>query len=188
MDLLSELHNLRHVSELAGYPDLAAKIDAALERYERAGMAEGKKDVKEKKEKRKLDEFGRAYAMGRKKTSSARVWMIPNPSAPFLQSAESSSTDVPTLPTSEILINHQPISTYFPRLIDRETILRPLRLTGLLGAYNIFAFACGGGVSGQAGAVALGVARALTILREDSTDVLRAGKDEPLLICIWIMY
>ncbi|WVQ90542.1 hypothetical protein IAS59_004322 [Cryptococcus gattii] len=156
MDLLSELHNLRH-------------------KYERTDMAEGKNHAKEKKEKRKVDEYGRAYAMGRKKTSSARVWMIPNPSArPFLQSAESSSTDVPTLPASEILINHQPISTYFPRLVDRETILRPLRLTGLLGAYNIFAFACGGGVSGQAGAVALGVARALAILREDSTDVLRA--------------
>ncbi|OXH28336.1 hypothetical protein J008_04480 [Cryptococcus neoformans] len=175
MDLLSELHNLRHVSELAGYPDLAAKIDAALEKYERTGLAEGKEDVKEKKEKRKVDEYGRAYAMGRKKTSSARVWMIPNPSArPFLQPTGSSSTDILTLPTSEILINHQPISTYFPRLIDRETILRPLRLTGLLGGYNIFAFACGGGVSGQAGAVALGVARALSILREDSTDVLRA--------------
>ncbi|WVO14399.1 hypothetical protein L204_102032 [Cryptococcus depauperatus] len=174
MDLLSELHNLRHVSELSGYPELAAKINSALEQYERTETsADGEKIMKQKKEKRKVDEYGRSYGMGRKKTSSARVWMIPSLSARPLLDSVSAAAKAP-LPTSEVLINHVPLSIYFHRLIDRETVLRPLRLTGLLGAYNIFAFARGGGISGQADAVAMGVARALSVIRDDVTNVLRA--------------
>ncbi|KAK8854674.1 hypothetical protein IAR55_003413 [Kwoniella newhampshirensis] len=186
MELLTELHHLRHVSSMAGYPDLVAKIDSALENYEKdhnrsVGSSEldDGSDVTQKKKDRgdgSIDEFGRAYASGRKKTSSARVWMIPTPSAkPIFETQSSSSVTTTTeLPRSEILINHIPITTYFPRPSDRETILRPLRLTGLIGAFNIFALARGGGTAGQAGAVGLGVARALSILREDTKDVLRA--------------
>ncbi|WVQ71962.1 hypothetical protein IAR50_001504 [Cryptococcus sp. DSM 104548] len=177
MDLLSELHNLRHISDLSGYPELAGKIDKELARYERLS-GEAKTAEKESKKKKTVDEFGRAYGMGRKKTSSARVWAIPSSAAlPILESTASSSSDSTpalSLPKSEILINHQPLHTYFPRLADREAVLRPLRLTGLLGAYNVFAFSSGGGVSGQAGAVALGLARALSVMREDAVDVLRA--------------
>ncbi|ODN85447.1 hypothetical protein L198_07528 [Cryptococcus wingfieldii CBS 7118] len=180
MDLLSELHNLRHISDLSGYPDLAGKIDKELARYERLSEEVKSGEEKESRKKKTVDEFGRAYGMGRKKTSSARVWAIPTPSAlPILESTSSSSAPseaAPSLniPKPEILINHQPLHTYFPRLADREAVLRPLRLTGLLGAYNVFAFSRGGGVSGQAGAVALGLARALSVLKEDAVDVLRA--------------
>ncbi|WWD19180.1 hypothetical protein CI109_103638 [Kwoniella shandongensis] len=185
MELLTELHHLRHISDMAGYPELVSKIDQALEKYEGVGggSASGGASaarVKEKEEKEsQLDEFGRAYASGRKKTSSARVWMIPSPTAkPILEAQTGTGTEtagaISDLPSSEILINHVPITTYFPRPSDRETILRPLRLTGLIGAFNIFAFARGGGLAGQAGAVGLGVARALAILREDTKDILRA--------------
>ncbi|WVR09482.1 hypothetical protein IAU60_006550 [Kwoniella sp. DSM 27419] len=184
MELLTELHHLRHISDMAGYPDLVSKIDTALEHYEKEEKASEK--LKGQKSSGQVDEFGRAYAMGRKKTSSSRVWMIPSRSARSIlepvptqgdgvaiQPSSSSSSAAP-LPTSEILINHVPLATYFPRPSDRETILRPLRISGFLGAFNIFAFARGGGVSGQAGAVALGVARALSILRDDAKDILQA--------------
>lgn len=102
--------------------------------------------------------------------------MIANPKA--TGSLDVSATLKPTseLPISEVLVNHLPLSAHFVRPCDRETVLRPLRITGLLGAYNIFALTRGGGTTGQAGAVALAVARALAILREDVGDVLKSGE------------
>ncbi|WVQ95085.1 hypothetical protein IAU59_002179 [Kwoniella sp. CBS 9459] len=191
MELLTELHHLRHISDMSGHPELVQKIDQALQNYERDEAQSSSDSRAEKNGAAKVDQFGRAYGMGRKKTSSARVWMIPTASAQSIFASTSSevpapdnintnSTSTATTPTptqsldSSILINHAPLATYFPRPSDRETILRPLRISGFLGAFNIFAFARGGGVSGQAGAVALGVARALAILREDAKDVLQA--------------
>ncbi|WVF67542.1 hypothetical protein IAT40_002298 [Kwoniella sp. CBS 6097] len=184
MELLTELHHLRHISDMSGYPELVQKIDQALQNYERDEAKSSSDASSEKAGVAKVDQFGRAYGMGRKKTSSARVWMIPTPSAQSIFSSSSTTAEAATttsqtpqtesIESSSILINHAPLATYFPRPSDRETILRPLRISGFLGAFNIFAFARGGGVSGQAGAVALGVARALAILREDAKDVLQA--------------
>jgi len=54
--------------------------------------------------------------------------------------------------------------------------VRPLKVAGVLGAYNVFALVRGGGMSGQSGAVALGVARALVHLEEGVEGVLRKAK------------
>ncbi|OCF44008.1 hypothetical protein I317_02114 [Kwoniella heveanensis CBS 569] len=182
MELLTELHHLRHISDMSGYPELVQQINQALQNYERDEAKSSSERRAERDSAAKVDKFGRAYGMGRKKTSSARVWMIPTPSAQNIFASTSNGTSAqPTTATaagspasSSVLINHVPLATYFPRPSDRETILRPLRISGFLGAFNIFAFARGGGVSGQAGAVALGVARALAILRDDAKDVLLA--------------
>ncbi|EKC97818.1 hypothetical protein A1Q2_07821 [Trichosporon asahii var. asahii CBS 8904] len=180
------------------------------------------KDKKVKKGKRDLDEYGRAYAIGRRKTSSARVWLVPTQAQRSVQDSltkldaaqkhltaskareakladkgsdeerrsariaveeaneavdEAAETfaqlrDSTGPPSSEILVNHLPLPQFFGHVDDREKVLRPLRLTGLLGAYNVFALVRGGGTTGQKDAVALGIARALQIMRPESREVL----------------
>ncbi|GFZ50840.1 hypothetical protein JCM24511_08598 [Saitozyma sp. JCM 24511] len=171
VELLNELHAIRHLADLAGMADVASSVDSALERYERPEKVEA---GKQSGEGSRVDELRRAYATGRRKESSARVWMIANPKAAGSLDVSETPEYISEPPISEVLVNHLPLSAHFVRPCDRETVLRPLRITGLLGAYNIFALTRGGGTTGQAGAVALAVARALAILREDVGDVLKS--------------
>ena len=60
-----------------------------------------------------------------------------------------------------ILVNHRSAEDYFPRETLRLAIRSPLLLTHQLGKYNVLADVAGGGLTGQAGAIRLGVARAL---------------------------
>ncbi|KAI9637587.1 ribosomal protein S9/S16-domain-containing protein [Dioszegia hungarica] len=175
LDLLNELHALRHVaalSEQAGVENVLDGVLARYEREERGGVEGGKKAAE-------VDEWGRAYGMGRRKESSARVWIVPSPSGRRLLDAHSEGEAVATVEEgegevqAEILVNHVPIAIHFPKITDRETVLRPLRLSGLIGAFNVFALARGGGTSGQAGAVGLALARALVVMRSETEEVLQ---------------
>lgn len=103
-----------------------------------------------------VDHLGRAYARGRRKESSARVWIVPSHNSGDERSASAGMTM-----SSSVLINAQPLSEYFTRASDREAILFPLRLLGMMGAFNVFALVRGGGTTGQTGAVAHGLARSL---------------------------
>ena len=60
-------------------------------------------------------------------------------------------------------------------MTDRERVLRPLKITGLLGAFNVFAIARGGGTTGQSGSVSLGIARALVVHVPEVQFILRKG-------------
>lgn len=158
------------------------QLDVVLEKYEReeGGRLEGGE------KKSEVDEWGRAYGMGRRKESSARVWIIPSKSGRQLLDVEAeneveSGMEISTTEgagdiQAEILVNHLPLSSHFPRVTDRETVLRPLRLSGLLGAFNVFALARGGGTSGQAGAVGLALARAVVVMRSETEAVLQKGE------------
>jgi len=172
--LLNEINALRHVANVSGRFELVGRLDDALGMYEREERDEG---VEAKEVKSKIDEFGRAYATGRRKESSARVWMIPTKDASsVLDQAKTEIEGEATIPTTQVLINHIPLATHFEKTSDRDTVLRSLRITGLLGGYNVFALVRGGGTSGQAGAIGLAMARALAILREDVKEVLTAGR------------
>lgn len=174
VSLLNEINALRHVANVSGRYELVSKLDEALKMYEREERETGSEA---KETGKKIDEYGRAYAMGRRKESSARVWMIPTKEGSQVLDKEAEpGKQVETIPISQILVNHLPLATHFERPADRDTVLRPFRLTGLLGGYNVFALVRGGGTTGQAGAVGLAVARALAILREDVKDVLTAGE------------
>ena len=94
-----------------------------------------------------IDAQGRAYAMGRRKESSAQVWIVP----------------VKPNVVGSILVNNQPISDYFTRTAERQAVTWPLKLTSNLGGYNVFALTRGGGKSGQAGAIAHALAKALVV-------------------------
>ncbi|MFA6358121.1 MAG: 30S ribosomal protein S9 [Candidatus Omnitrophota bacterium] len=92
-------------------------------------------------------------ALGRRKESTARVRMEPG--------------------TGKFLVNGKTFDKYFIRETDRIIVLQPLLLTENKGKFNIAARLAGGGLTGQAGALRLGIARALLIADENFKDILR---------------
>ena len=78
--------------------------------------------------------------------------------------------------TGVITVNKRPIENYFPSETHRMIVTEPLRLTTLEETYDVDATMDGGGVSGQAGALRLGIARGLVELDEELRNTLkRAG-------------
>ena len=77
--------------------------------------------------------------------------------------------------TGTILINERPYEQYFPREGLRLAIRSPLLLTHQLGKYDVSVNVRGGGMTGQAGAVRLGIARALLKVDASYRTVLRGG-------------
>jgi small subunit ribosomal protein S9 len=78
--------------------------------------------------------------------------------------------------TGVITVNKRPIENYFPSETHRMIVTEPLRLTTLNETYDVDATMDGGGVSGQAGALRLGIARGLVELDEELRSTLkRAG-------------
>jgi len=67
----------------------------------------------------------------------------------------------------KITVNRRPVDEYFPSATHRQVITEPLRLTTTVESYDIDATIHGGGVAGQAGALRLGIARALIDVQED---------------------
>jgi small subunit ribosomal protein S9 len=78
--------------------------------------------------------------------------------------------------TGVITVNRRPIENYFPSETHRMIVTEPLRLTTLNETYDVDATMDGGGTSGQAGALRLGIARGLVELDEELRSTLkRAG-------------
>jgi len=83
---------------------------------------------------------------------------------------------VDTLAAARVVINGRPIERYFPSATHRMVVTEPLRLTDTATRYLVEASIDGGGVSGQAGALRLGIARALAEIDPDLRPPLkRAG-------------
>ena len=74
---------------------------------------------------------------------------------------------------SNITINDKPLEEYFPRPVDQGRVNKPLKATGTEGRFEITVKVAGGGVTGQADAVKLGIARALLKADEQYRPVLR---------------
>jgi ribosomal protein S9 len=92
---------------------------------------------------RVLDEWGRARGAGRRKTSSAVVWLVEG--------------------EGEVLVNGKSLSQFFGRLHHRESAVWALKATQRLDKYNVFGLVQGGGSTGQAEALTLAVAKALLV-------------------------
>lgn len=90
----------------------------------------------------KLDAQGRAYATGKRKDAVARVWIKPG--------------------SGKIVVNDRPVEVYFARPVLRMILQQPLQIAQRDGQYDIVVNVNGGGLSGQAGAVRHGLAKALT--------------------------
>jgi small subunit ribosomal protein S9 len=97
----------------------------------------------------------RYYATGRRKTSVARVWLAPG--------------------TGKMIINKQPINEYFRRQTLELIVRQPLEYAGMLEKYDVLAIVDGGGWSGQAGAVKMGIARCLVKCDDKFKKQMRDG-------------
>jgi len=93
------------------------------------------------------------YGTGRRKTSVARVRLVPG--------------------TGEIIVNGIPYEERFPRPEHRIKITQPFLVTENLGKYNTVVKVEGGGVTGQSGAISHGIARALVVADERFKPALR---------------
>jgi small subunit ribosomal protein S9 len=98
------------------------------------------------------------YGTGRRKTSTARVFLRPG--------------------TGTITVNHREFERFFPTDALRLQVRRPLLVTETGEKFDILATVAGGGVNGQAGAVRLGIARALV---EFNTELRKQLKKDGLL-------
>ena len=103
----------------------------------------------------KLDEYGRAYATGRRKNAIARVWIKPG--------------------TGKITINARDEKVYFARPVLRMILRQPLIAAGRDGQFDVVVTVNGGGLSGQAGAVRHGISRALVNYEPTLRPVLKPG-------------
>ncbi len=93
------------------------------------------------------------WGTGRRKKSIARVRLRPG--------------------SGKILINNREVDDYFPRPQDQHDLRAPLAATSNLKSYDVFVKLHGGGITGQAGAAMLGIARALIAADPDTFPVLR---------------
>lgn len=93
------------------------------------------------------------YATGKRKTSIARVWMKPG--------------------SGEITINKRSMDEFFGRETSKMVVRQPLELTDNAGKFDISVNVCGGGASGQAGAIKHGITRVLLEMNPELRAVLK---------------
>jgi len=75
--------------------------------------------------------------------------------------------------TGKMTVNDRPFNKYFPRETDRIAIIKPFKITNTLDKFDVFARVSGGGLSGQTGALTLGISRVLSSMDESMHDQLR---------------
>lgn len=94
-------------------------------------------------------------ALGRRKSSVARVRLMPG--------------------SGKIVVNNQEVLDYFKRETLKMVINQPFEVTETLGKFDVYANINGGGLSGQAGALRLGISRALTKWNADTRSELKSA-------------
>jgi small subunit ribosomal protein S9 len=92
---------------------------------------------------------------GRRKEAAARVQLAPG--------------------EGKIVVNKASYEVYFPRETDRIIINQPFVATNTVNKYDVTVNVAGGGLTGQAGAIRLGISRALSIIDEEFKKILRKG-------------
>lgn len=93
------------------------------------------------------------YATGRRKTSTAKVRLIPG--------------------EGKITVNQKDFKEYFHREALTTMVVEPLKLTNTDSAYDVVAQLLGGGITGQAGALRHGISRALLEINGEYRDILK---------------
>ncbi len=96
-----------------------------------------------------------ARGTGRRKTSVARVYLQPG--------------------AGKITVNGRDLATYFPNRVHAYICEQPLAVTDSADKYDVFVNVFGGGLSGQAGAIRHGLARALVSLDETNSPALKSN-------------
>lgn len=93
------------------------------------------------------------YATGKRKYAIARAWISPG--------------------TGEITVNTRPFDRYFPRPTLRSLVQFPFEVTNLQGKYDVKATLCGGGPTGQAGALRHAISKALVTMNPTLREPLK---------------
>ncbi len=93
------------------------------------------------------------YATGKRKSAVARTWLKPG--------------------KGEIIVNNRPVDEYFKVESATKDLKLPLVLTNTLGSFDVKARVCGGGFSGQAGAIRHGITKALILANPDLRQALK---------------
>jgi len=128
------------------------------------GLTFGETAVAEEEPEPEIDPTGRVvepgarryhWGTGRRKTSVARVRV--------------------RLGSGQMDINGRSLQEYFPRQVDRDAVLGPLRTLQAEEKVDVVVNVTGGGITGQAGAIRMGLGRALVSLYPDAHDILRAA-------------
>ena len=104
----------------------------------------------------KLDFKDSKYATGRRKKSIAKVWLKKG--------------------SGNFYVNNIKVNDYFTRPVHQTLVLRPLELTDSLSNYDVKCNVRGGGLSGQVGAITLGISRALISYDENLKKTLKKDK------------
>ncbi len=102
-----------------------------------------------------MDKQAYFQGTGRRKSSVAQVKLSPGGGA--------------------VIINGTPYEELFPRLVHRQAITKPLVITETLDKFSVMVKVNGGGITGQSGAIAHGIARALVKADENLKQTLRQG-------------
>ncbi|WP_375203257.1 30S ribosomal protein S9 [Hyphococcus sp.] len=131
-------------TSLEDLKDVAAEAGVIAEAPEEATLPEPK-----------IDDLGRAYATGKRKTAVARVWIKPG--------------------SGKITVNGKDQADYFGRAVLRMIIKQPLVAAERNDQFDVVCTVSGSGPSGQAGAVRHGIARALTFYEPGLRSVLKKG-------------
>lgn len=136
------------------------QIHPALSPFEvKQTLKEFKRDIDPFQNKGKtytLDQYGRALGSGRRKSSTARAWLVEG--------------------TGEVLVNGKSLAEAFGRIHDRESAIWALKATDRVDKYNVWALVTGGGTTGQAEALTLAVGKALLVHEPALKPALRRGK------------
>ncbi|KAG5532093.1 hypothetical protein RHGRI_026640 [Rhododendron griersonianum] len=158
-EMLDSLMALKDMDGVKGLPPLTEIEDM---RYEKTTRKSTRAEIERQKQEevakarvRQVDEKGKAYGTGRRKCSIARVWIQPG--------------------DGRFVVNEKEFDVYFPMLDHRAALLRPFSETKTLGLWNIDCTVKGGGVSGQVGAIQLGISRALQNWEPDLRPPLRSA-------------
>ncbi|KAI8977090.1 ribosomal protein S5 domain 2-type protein [Mycotypha africana] len=139
-----------HLSALASLPKpLPPAVVKILEPYRRHQVDLASKN----KNSQKLDDWGRAYGLGRRKESSASCYLVEG--------------------DGKILVNGMELENYFRNINDRNEVTMPLDITELKDKYNAWVLVKGGGTTGQAQAIKLGISKALLVHQSHLKPVLR---------------
>lgn len=101
------------------------------------------------------DEFGRAYATGKRKDAVARVWIKPG--------------------SGKVTVNGKEINAYFARPVLQMILRQPFTIAGVEDQFDVYATVKGGGLSGQAGAVKHGISKALQLYDPTLRSPLKAA-------------
>jgi len=137
----------RRSGKVTGIADVSAALKATKTDSETPANS------KEQGVKSHIDAQGRAYATGRRKDATARVWLKRG--------------------SGRIIVNGRPQEQYFARPVLRMLISQPFAVANRLGQYDLQVNVVGGGLSGQAGAVRHGLSRALTYMEPELRTVLK---------------